>query len=61
MDVNVQFADSTQAVIITYFAGPQAPGAYANIGAVATTDARWATFYSSLPVGAQSYLPAPTT
>lgn len=60
MEINVQFADSTESVIITYFSGPQPIGAYANIGTVLPNDSRWLTFYNLMSVMTQSYLPSPT-
>jgi hypothetical protein len=57
--LNVQFADSTDVTIVSYFGGPQNPAAYANLGTVSTTDARWSTFYAALPASAQPGVPAP--
>jgi hypothetical protein len=59
MNVFVQFADSTEEVIISYFGSPQDATAWPNQGEVATSDARWATFYKSLPVAATEGLPVP--
>ncbi|SDR37747.1 hypothetical protein SAMN05443245_5261 [Paraburkholderia fungorum] len=56
--IYVQFADSTDAVIIAYFSNAQDASAFPNQGTVAASDARWKTFYSASPL--QSYLPAPT-
>jgi hypothetical protein len=58
--LNVQFADSTDAVIVSYFGCPQSETAYINQGTLATSDARWAAFYNALPPSTQQTLPAPT-
>lgn len=57
--VYVQFSDSTDTKIAGFFASPQDPSAYENLGTVETSDASWATFYNSLPSYAQEGLPAP--
>ncbi|MET3654103.1 hypothetical protein ABIC75_003841 [Dyella japonica] len=59
MDVNVQFADATNSVVITYFASPQDAGAYENLGTVATSDPQWASFYNSFAPNSQRNLPSP--
>jgi hypothetical protein len=58
--LNVQFADSSKAKIIAYFAGPQDPDIYSNLGTVDTDSSTWATFYAAAG-GEVSLLPAPTT
>ena len=57
----VQFSDSTEATIISYFGCPQNASAFPNLGTVLTTDPRWATYYDGLPTSVQAALPAPTT
>jgi hypothetical protein len=57
--LNVQFSDSTESIIVAYFASPQSASDYANLGTVETSDARWATFYDVVG-GATLWLPAPT-
>jgi hypothetical protein len=57
----VQFADATGAVIIATFAEPQNAAAFPNQGIVEATDARWATYYATLPAFAQAGLTPPTT
>lgn len=57
--INVQFSDSSQTEIVSYFGSPQAATAFSNMGVVESNDARWATFYSSVN-GAGLGLPAPT-
>lgn len=59
MNINVQFSDSTEATIVSYFCCPQDPEAHPNLGTVDTTDARYATFYQSLASGSQFGLPVP--
>jgi len=56
----VQFSDSTQTAIITYFAGPQDPNVYPNLGTVTTGDARWKQFYDSLSDEMKFGLPQPS-
>lgn len=58
--LNVQFADSSESTIDAYFASPQDPSAYANLGTVDTSDPRWASFYEAVG-GAIAGLPAPTS
>jgi hypothetical protein len=55
----VQYSDTTEAVIVSYFGSPQDPSVYPGYGTVETSDARWKTFYDSEPF-MQSGLPAPT-
>lgn len=56
--INVQFADSTEAVVVAYFSGPQDPDVYPNQGKIGADDARWKTFLGSLPEAMQVGLPA---
>ncbi|WP_042298947.1 hypothetical protein [Paraburkholderia kururiensis] len=57
--LNVQFSDSTEETIIGYFASPQDPAVWPNMGTVEVTDARWKTYYDAQPATSQQYLPAP--
>ncbi len=45
--LNVQFADSTSAVITAYLDSPQDPATWPNQGQIETTDPRWKTFYDA--------------
>lgn len=60
--INVQFADSTDAVVIAYLAAP-VPEAleeyWPNTGTLDTSDQRWATYYNMQPALIQAALPAP--
>jgi len=58
LNVIAQFSDATKSTIITYFASPQDPELYPNIGVVDISDKRWADFYQSVG-GENSGLPAP--
>ncbi|MFM0243771.1 hypothetical protein [Paraburkholderia sediminicola] len=58
--VNVQFADGTDAKIISYFASQQNEASLENSGQVDTSDARWHSFYDGLPAMNQAGLPMPT-
>ncbi len=58
--LNVQFTDSTEATIKSYFASAQDPDLWPNFGTVASSDARWSTFYGEQPVYVQIGLPSPT-
>ena len=58
--INVQFSDSTETVIVSYFGAPQDSAAFANQGTVEITDARYKVFYESLAASLQSGLPIPT-
>ena len=44
MTVRVQFKDSTEAVIVAAFAGPQDPGDYPHQADIEETDARYLAF-----------------
>ncbi|HIC7208534.1 hypothetical protein [Burkholderia stabilis] len=61
MKVNIQFSDSTQTKIISYFAGPQDETVYPNQAVIDTDDVRWKEFYDSLPAISQRGLPPPTS
>lgn len=58
--VVVQFTDSTEEVIISYFCGmPPNPDEWPNLGEVLTSDSRWSKyFYAQSPL-LQATLPAP--
>lgn len=58
-NVYVQFSDSTEKEIIAFFACQQSESSYLNLGAVDTSDERWAAFYAAAR-GAESGLPEPT-
>lgn len=57
--LNVQFSDSTETRIVSYFASPQIDSVFANLGTVDTSDPRWLTFYDALPAGVGLGIPAP--
>jgi hypothetical protein len=59
--INVQFADSTEQVVVAYFAAPQSATAWPNQGTVDSSSALWATYYNSLPEFINQGMPAPTT
>lgn len=58
--VNVQFSDSSESTIISYFSSPQDPEVWPNTGTVETTDARWKTYYEAQSPNIQPYLPSPS-
>ena len=57
--IYVQFSDSAESEIVTYFGGAQDPDVYQNLGVVVSSDPRWKTFYEALPAPTQAGLPAP--
>lgn len=57
--VYVLFYDETHTVIQGSFGGPQDPEMYPNYGTMMTDDAKWHTFYYSVPEWMQFYLPTP--
>jgi hypothetical protein len=59
-NLNVQFADSSDAVIVSYFGAPQNAAIYGNMGTVDTSDAKWKDYFESQPVWVKPFLPAPT-
>ena len=54
----VQFSDSTESMIVAYFAAQQDPEVYVNLGTIDTSDERWSVFYNGAG-GSHSGLPAP--
>ena len=58
--INVQFEDSTEAMIVAYLDRAQDPSVYSNQGTVTTGDPIWKTYYDSFPPNMQEGLPAPT-
>jgi hypothetical protein len=48
-EINVQFADASEEVIVAVFGGPQDPVGYPNQGIVPSTDSRYETWYGALP------------
>lgn len=57
--LNVQFTDSSESIIQSYFGNPQDETVYPNQGTVLSSDARWKAFVASMPALVQSELPAP--
>lgn len=57
--INVQFSDSAQTEIVSYFGGPQNPSEHPNSGTVTTSDERWVAFYVAVE-GSSYGLPPPT-
>ncbi|WP_164462891.1 hypothetical protein [Burkholderia lata] len=57
--IYVQFADSTEEVIVSVFGCPQAGEEFPNQGEVQESDGRYAAFYKSLPGRATQGLPDP--
>lgn len=55
----VQFQDSTEQVIVSYFGSPQDPAYYPNLGTVDTSDPRWRTFYELFPSWMSAGMPPP--
>jgi len=59
--VYVQFSDSAETEIIASFCGAQDPEAYPNQASIASSDARYATFFAALPASIQKSMVAPGT
>ncbi|AIS96803.1 hypothetical protein BTHA_2670 [Burkholderia thailandensis MSMB59] len=57
--IYVQFSDSTETSICSYFSNPQDPDVYHNQGEVDLSDPRYKEFYASLPEFVQRDLPTP--
>jgi hypothetical protein len=57
--LNVQFSDSTETTIISYFSEPQSATTFPNQGQIEASDARWATYYNSLQSIIATGLPQP--
>jgi hypothetical protein len=57
--VIVQFSDSTQKNIVSYFASPQDSLVWQNLGEVDTSDTRWVAFYDAACTYVQKNLPSP--
>ncbi len=58
--INVQFADESEAKIVSYFAGPQDSAEYPNQGTVQTDDDRWKAFYETVSSEIRPYVPSPS-
>lgn len=57
--VNVQFSDSSETTIASFFGCQQPAEAYPNQAQIQSTDPRWAAFYVAQPGDAQAALPSP--
>ena len=57
----VQYTDSSEQVISSYFTCAQDPAVWSNQGTVDTSDARWKAYVGSLTGNAASLMPAPTS
>ncbi|MDR5757035.1 hypothetical protein [Caballeronia sp. LZ035] len=57
--INVQFSNSNETAIISFFCSPQDPTDWPNQGVVEATDSRWKDFFNSLPGESQRALPVP--
>ncbi|MFP3186465.1 MAG: hypothetical protein RXR20_34395 [Paraburkholderia sp.] len=57
--LNVQFADSTDETIISIFGCAQDTTVYPNQGTIDTSDARYKTYFATLPESVQPTLPSP--
>jgi hypothetical protein len=57
--INVQFSDSAESAIVAYFASPQDPAVFPNQEQIDTGDARYATFFNSIPTLAKQGMPVP--
>lgn len=59
MEINVQFSDPSQAVVVTYLCCPQDPAVFLNQGTVKDSDPRWKAYYDSIPLFLQQSMPSP--
>lgn len=60
LSLSVQFSDSTDTAIQTYFTANPDPSMYPNLGTVNSNDARWKSFYDLFAAaGMASGLPVP--
>jgi hypothetical protein len=59
MNIFVQFADSTEKSVISYFGSPQDPTAWQNQGEIDTSDTRWKAYYDALSPEFTEGLPPP--
>lgn len=59
--VYIQFSDSTDATIVSYFGSPQDPEIYPNYAQIDTSDVRWKAYYDAQTAALQAYLPSPNT
>jgi hypothetical protein len=55
----VQYSDSSEATIISVFAGPQDAATFPNQGQVETSDSRYAAYFSAMPSIAKAGLQQP--
>jgi len=57
--LNVQFSDEAKTSVIAYFASPQDPSEWENLGTLRNSDPMWVDYFQSLPEQARVYLPQP--
>jgi hypothetical protein len=57
--VNVQWAETTEDVIISYFGSHQPDEGWPNQSVIETSDPRWLVYYDAQPLTLQRVLPAP--
>lgn len=57
--VCVQFDDSSETKICSYFSNPQDPDVYQNQGVIDLGDSRYKAFYESMPEFVRRDLPVP--
>lgn len=60
-EIFVQFSSASEETIVASFGAPQDETAFPNQGVVNSSDPRWGTYYKTIPAGAQSAWPAPTS
>ncbi|SEI42743.1 hypothetical protein SAMN05192539_1001329 [Paraburkholderia diazotrophica] len=56
----VQFSDSTQKTIVSYFGSLQDESQIPNLGSVQASDPRWGALVNLFPPSAQAVLPTPS-
>ncbi|MBB1632275.1 hypothetical protein A9975_15570 [Cupriavidus sp. UME77] len=58
-EINVQFEDESQGIVVSYFLGPQDPQLIPNVGTVKSDDPRWKAFYDGISGFIRQSLPSP--
>lgn len=58
--IYVQFADTSETTVISFFSCPQDPSVWPNQGVLESDDERWRKYFTSLPDYVREGLPDPT-
>lgn len=58
-EICIQFSDSTETAIVSYFGSPQDPEVFQNYAQIDTSDTRWKAYFDEQTPEIQANLPQP--